>query len=104
MPSSKTGAPGGPARSSGTAYRSASLNLGFRLRANVRAMSEGCSARSRRHRGELSSDALEGQVDGEGHPFADVARVSATAGRTITVAAWTLISRITGLLRVVVIG
>jgi peptidoglycan biosynthesis protein MviN/MurJ (putative lipid II flippase) len=88
-------------------------------------MSEGCSARSRRHRGELSSDALEGQVDGEGHPFAegyapaereevrsealaggpaDVARVSATAGRTITVAAWTLISRITGLLRVVVIG
>ncbi len=88
-------------------------------------MSEGRSARSRRHRGELSSDAVEGQVDGERRPLAqgdgpaeseearsealaggptDVARVSATAGSTITVAAWTLISRITGLLRVVVIG
>jgi putative peptidoglycan lipid II flippase len=88
-------------------------------------MSEGCSARSRRHGGELSSDALEGQVDSERRPLAngygspdseearsealaggpaDVARASATAGGTITVAAWTLISRITGLLRVVVIG
>ncbi|MDQ4093264.1 MAG: hypothetical protein M3143_07635 [Actinomycetota bacterium] len=88
-------------------------------------MSEGYSARSRRHCGELSSDALEGQVDGERRAFAkgdgpaeseearsealaggpaDVGRVSATAGVTITVAAWTLISRITGLVRVVVIG
>jgi hypothetical protein len=38
-----------------------SLNLRSRLRANVRAMSEGYSARSRRHREELSSDALKGR-------------------------------------------
>jgi len=31
----RTAAPRVPARSSGTAHRSASLNLGFRLRANV---------------------------------------------------------------------
>jgi peptidoglycan biosynthesis protein MviN/MurJ (putative lipid II flippase) len=88
-------------------------------------MSEGCSARSRRHHDELGFNALAGQGDGKRRVFdedyapseseegragaltggtADVARVSATAGRTITVAAWTLISRITGLLRVVVIG
>ncbi|HEU0127607.1 MAG TPA: hypothetical protein VFQ48_03250, partial [Pseudonocardiaceae bacterium] len=62
-------------------------------------MSKG-SARSRRHRGELSSDARQGQVNGERRPFAegygpaeseearsealaggpaDVSRVSATA-------------------------